>query len=292
MMIDMTPEQNALVVELTAALAAIPGMAAVVLGGSRARNRARPDSDIDIGLYYRRHRPFAISAIRDLAARWHDAPDPVVSDFGQWGHWVDGGAWLTVGGQRVDLLYRQIELVEQTLAEAQAGRFDVDSAQQPPFGFFGPTVLGEIAIARALHDPAGLVADLKHKVMPMPDALRRAVVQRNLWDVDFGLQAFVPKYVAAGNVYGVAGCFSRFANALVHALFALNGAYLLSDKSALAEIAEFALAPPDFSERLSAILGAPGTDPAALDRSRAAMADLFQQAANLAGDLYARPWTY
>ena len=33
-------------------LSEIPGIAAVVLGGSWARGTARPDSDLDIGLYY------------------------------------------------------------------------------------------------------------------------------------------------------------------------------------------------------------------------------------------------
>ncbi|RVX41729.1 nucleotidyltransferase-like protein [Nonomuraea polychroma] len=38
---------------VAARLAGVPGVAAVVLGGSRARGTHRPDSDIDLGLYYR-----------------------------------------------------------------------------------------------------------------------------------------------------------------------------------------------------------------------------------------------
>lgn len=292
MYVAMSLEQNALIAELTSALARIPGVKAVVLGGSHARNRARPDSDIDIGLYYRRLQPFAISAIRDLAVQHNDTPGPVVSGFGEWGRWVDGGAWLTVGGQRVDFLYRQIELIEHTLSEALAGRFEVDFAQQPPFGFYGATVLGEVAIAKALHDPAGLVAGFKAKVTPMPGALRRAVVQQCLWSVDFGLRAFAPKYVSAGNVYGAVGCFTRFANALVQALFALNGMYLLSDKTALAEIADFPIAVSGFSDRLSIVLGASGTQPLQLGQSMAEMAKLFEEAASLAGDLYQPAWNF
>lgn len=34
-------------------LGALPGIRAVVLGGSRARGTHRPDSDWDLGLYYR-----------------------------------------------------------------------------------------------------------------------------------------------------------------------------------------------------------------------------------------------
>ncbi|WP_017668654.1 nucleotidyltransferase domain-containing protein [Sandarakinorhabdus sp. AAP62] len=288
----LSREQDALISDVSAGLARITGVAAVVLGGSHARGRARPDSDIDIALYYRQRQPFAISAIRDLAARCNDTPEPVVSGFGEWGRWVDGGAWLTVGGQRVDLLYRQIDMVEHTLAEALCGRFEVDFAQQPPFGFFGPTVLGEVAIAKALFDPAGLVAELKTKVMPMPDALRRAVVQQCLWSVDFGLRAFAPKFVAAGNVYGAVGCFTRFANALALSLFALNGVYLLNDKTAMTEISEFPLTVPDFSDRLSTVLGTAGTEPLQLGQSMADMAKLFEATATLAGDLYRPTWNF
>ena len=186
---QLTHKQKTLIGEIASELIAIPGVAAVVLGGSHARKSARPDSDIDIGIYYEDRARFDILTIRDLAAQLNDTPNPTVSGFGEWGRWVDGGAWLTIDGQRVDLLYRSLDRIESTLSEAQSGRFEVDFGQQPPFGFFGPTVLGEVAIAQTLHDPAGLIAALKAKVTPMPGELRRAVVQRCLWSTDFGLRA-------------------------------------------------------------------------------------------------------
>ena len=38
---------------ITEGLRNVPNVIAVVLGGSYARGFARPDSDIDIGIYYR-----------------------------------------------------------------------------------------------------------------------------------------------------------------------------------------------------------------------------------------------
>lgn len=39
---------------------------------------------------------------------------------GDWGRIVNGGAWLEVEGERVDLLYRDLDVVEHWVAEAEA----------------------------------------------------------------------------------------------------------------------------------------------------------------------------
>jgi predicted nucleotidyltransferase len=289
---QLTAHQRAIIDLVVGQLSSLANVAAVVLGGSHARGRARPDSDLDLGLYYRPDSAFSIDGIRQIAVALNDTSDPVVAGFGEWGRWVDGGAWLTVEGQRVDLLYRSLSKVEQTLEEALQGRFEVDFEQQPPFGFFGPTLLGEVAIAVPLHDPASIVAGLKTRVLPFPEALACSVVQNRLWSVEFGLTAFAPKFVASGSVYGVSGCLARFANALVLALFALNRTYLVNDKTALAEIDQFDLVPHDFGIRLVAILSAVGSSPEALNARVTAMRALFDDVRMLAGSLYTPPWRF
>jgi hypothetical protein len=287
---SLSPLQTKALERAVDALSDLPGLVALVLGGSQARGRARPDSDIDIGLYYRDGARFEIEAVRARAARLDDGSLPVVTGFGEWGPWVDGGAWLVVERQKVDLLYRSLDKVEATLAQAQAGRFEIDFEQQPPFGFFGPTLLGEIAIARPLIDRHDAIAALKARVSPMPQALAHAVVQSRLWSVEFGLTAFAPKYAADGNVFALAGCLTRCAQALVLALFALNGRYLLSEKTALAEIEEFDNAPRQFSARLNALLATIGDAPAPLSRAVNAIADLFEETRGLAASWYRPAW--
>src|SRR5262245_23408497 len=178
---QLSPGQRALVASLAERLGAIPGVLAVVLGGSHARGRAQPGSDIDLGLIYSEAAPFSIERVRELAGAVNDTPGPVVTDFYGWGPWVNGGAWLTVGGQRVDFLYRNLEHVERVITEAEAGRYEVDYAQQPPFGFFGVAYLGEIAEGVPLFDPAGRLDALKRRVATYPEALRQALMQDNLW---------------------------------------------------------------------------------------------------------------
>jgi predicted nucleotidyltransferase len=289
---QLSSDQRRIMDRAVAALADVKGVGAIVLGGSHARGRARPDSDIDIGLYYEDIAPLDIAGVAAVAEELNDTPNPVVSQRYGWGRWVNGGAWLTIEGQRVDFLYRSLDDVVRTLGEAQAGRFEVDTEQQAPFGFFGPTILGEVAVAQLLRDSRGAIADLKGRVSPMPEALVAGVVQNRLWQVEFGLKGFAPKFAASGDAYGVAGCLTRFAYGLVLTLFALNRAYLLNDKTAVREIDDFSCVPPAFSARLSGALAAIGSDAASLQASLAAIAALFEETRALCGDLYTPPWRF
>ncbi len=287
---QLTETQKAILQRTVNELQQLAGIEAIVLGGSHARGRARPNSDIDIGLYYRPETAFSIEKVRQIASHLNDTPDPVVAEFYEWGQWVNGGAWLTIEGQRVDLLYRSIEKVEQTLAEALHGRFQIDFEQHPPFGFFGPTLLGEAAIAIPLDDPHGTLSTLKAKVTPMPDSLVRGVVQSRLWSVEFGLSAFAGKFAANGDVMGVTGCLVRFAQALSLTLFALNRTYPINDKTTLSEIEEFQIAPIDFGPQLSSVMSNIGSSPKALNTSIRAIAALFEDVRALAADMYTPVW--
>ena len=63
---QLSSQQQELVSMLAKLLEAIDGVKAVVLGGSYARGRAQPGSDIDLGLVYSEAAPFAIQSVREL----------------------------------------------------------------------------------------------------------------------------------------------------------------------------------------------------------------------------------
>jgi hypothetical protein len=177
---------------------------------------------------------------------------------------VNGGAWLAVRGQRVDLLYRSLDRVEREIEAARAGRHEIHFAQQPPFGFWSGTLLGECALALPLHDPREHAERLRGLVAAYPDALRESVLRDARRDASFGLAAFAPKFAARGDAWGTAACLARAVWQLGLALFAWNRCYLVNDKTLLDEIEGFAEAPERFRARAESVLGSLGDTPSAL----------------------------
>lgn len=272
---------------LVAALAAVPGIVAIALGGSRAAGTARPDSDTDLALYYRDADPPRLDDLRAAAARVDPAAAP--TDFYAWGPWVNGGAWLHTAGGRVDLIYRNLDQVERVLDEAAAGRVEWDFHQQPATGFHNVIYLAETAVCVPLHDPHDALAPLKARVREYPAALRDAIISVHGWGGEFSLY-HARGAAARGDVYNAVGGLMRTAGHLTQVLFALNRVYFLNDKGALDAVARFALAPPDCAARVCALLAAPGADAAALTASIAAMQSLLDAALALAGDSYRPPF--
>lgn len=283
---QLSSEQRELVASLVERLGAINGMKAVVLGGSHARGRAKPESDIDLGLFYSEATPFSIQQLRELAAAVNDTPNPVVTEFYGWGAWVNGGAWLTIGGQRVDFIYRSLEHIARVITDTEAGRYELDYMQQPPFGFFSATYLGEVAICVPLFDPAAQVVALQQRVATYPEALRQTIVQDYLWQAEFNLAAFARKFAARADAYGTAACLTRVVNQLILVLFALNRQYLLNDKTALAEIAEFAQAPSAFSSRVQQTFSHVGDSATELVAAVESIVQLFQETVALMDGQY------
>jgi predicted nucleotidyltransferase len=240
------------------ALAAVPGVVAVALGGSRATGAAHASSDTDIGVYFSERVGLDIERLRDVLRSLVDEPAAAqVTEVGGWGPWIVGGGWLTISGQKVDLLYRPVESVERVIGDCREGRVSMDYQPGHPHGFCSAIWMGEVALCRPLSDPRGALARLRAMTVPYPDRLREALIRRFQWEIFFSIenaQTALPK----GDETYIAGCVFRSLACAAQTLFAVNRRYLINEKGALAAASRLPLTVANLTERARSIWQAIG----------------------------------
>lgn len=239
-------------------LTAVVGIRAVALGGSRARGVHRPDSDWDLGVYYRGEPD--VAALAELAAELTGAPVEVAGP-GGWGPWVDGGAWLTVDGTPVDWILRDLDRVRRVWTDCRAGRYETGVQPGHPLGFWSPAYAGEVALCRVLADLTGDLTELRAQTATYPEPLRAALVGA-VWEAEFSVAA-ARKSAGSGDTLYVSLCLSRAFGVLVQSLHAYHRVWCLNEKGALAAAAALPGVPGDFTARVSAALA--GLDAAAVE---------------------------
>jgi hypothetical protein len=239
-------------------LAEVPGIVGVALGGSRARGTANAASDYDIGLYYGPDQPLdtecLLNVVRDLV---DDPSAAAMTPVGGWGPRIVGGGWLSIEGRKVDLLYRGVEPVRAVISDCRAGQVSMDYQPGHPHGFCSAIWMGEVALCQPLHDPHGLIGELKALTSPYPEKLQAALVKTFLWEVLFSIEN---GEIAAsrGEQTHIAGCVYRALCCIGQVLFALNRRYLINEKGALMEAAKFSHTIPNLMGRTSYIWSAVG----------------------------------
>lgn len=241
--------------EIAERLTDLDGVVGVCLGGSRARGAHRPDSDFDLGLYYRP--PLDTAALRLLASEL--AGESVeVTEPGGWGPWVNGGAWLTVDGCRVDWIYRDLDRVHRIWEDCRAGRFEVGVQAGHPLGVYSHTYVGEVALGRVLADPWGELQALQQETGRYPEPLRESLIANAQWEAPFIL-ASARKGAVRGDAFYVAGCLFRAVGLLVQGLHAHAGCWVLNEKGAVQAAGELPVAPADFPARAHGLFAVLGT---------------------------------
>jgi predicted nucleotidyltransferase len=199
---------------LVGQLGELPGVEAIVLGGSRATGSHRPDSDWDLGLYYRAGR-FDPAGVRRLV---HPG---AVTELGEWGPIMNGGAWLTIADTPVDVIFRDLDRVEAWLEDAGHGRFEV--LTQNGYMVGAPTYLpvGELALCRPLSGEVPRPA--------FPDALAGVASERWRGKASVALM-FATTHAEAGNVVGCVGMLAQAVLCVAHATLAQRREWALNEK--------------------------------------------------------------
>lgn len=282
---SLPEEKRALLEQLVGKLSKVPGMRAIVLGGSYASGTQHGKSDMDIGLYYFEARPFPITEIRNIALEISVDGTPTVTGFYGWGAWVNGGAWINTPVGKVDFLYRNLDQVQQTIAEAQQGISQHDYDQQPAYGFYSVIYLAETQMCIPLHDPELLIAKLKHSVKVYPQPLKKRIIADSLWAAEFTL-LHARNFAAQGDIYNTVGCLTRTVSNLTQALFALNERYFIRDKQVLETVVKFPHLPSGYIQQINRILASPGSTSHELTNSVIELKQAWQSVVALPGTQY------
>ncbi|MGV7213617.1 nucleotidyltransferase domain-containing protein [Bradyrhizobium sp. UFLA05-112] len=246
-------QRDPLIERVVSTLGDVAGVEAIVLGGSRARGTSHENSDYDIGLYFSENRKLDTDCLQQAAQQLADDPEATtVTSVGEWGPWIVGGAWLTIEGQKVDLLYRNIDAVRRTMEACRAGQISMDYQPGHPHGFCSAIWMGEIACCQPLRDERAVIAELKSIALPYPKPLREALIRRFRWEILFSIENAELAALHEDQTH-VAGCVYRALTCVAQVLFALNGEYLINEKAALQQAAEFPLTIPNLMEETSGI---------------------------------------
>jgi hypothetical protein len=238
---------------------------AVVLGGSHAAGTADEESDTDLGLYYQPEEPLDLISLREVVTVLDDhGRGEAVTGIGEWGPWVNGGAWIEIEGHRVDLIYRDIDRVRLAIEDCRAGRIETHFQVGHPAGFSNQIYAAEIHLCRPLLDHRNTVAGLKELTWPYPEALRRALIDR-LWEARF-LSEAATSSARRGDVFAVAGSVFRSVACMVQALFGLNQRYWINEKASVSLADGLEHRPHAFARRVEGILGELGTESEQLEQ--------------------------
>lgn len=238
---------------VVSALSGIGGVRAIVLGGSRSRGEADPQSDCDFGLYYSDGSLDLAALDAALTALDDRHREHLLNPPGAWGPWINGGAWITIRGVPVDILLREVGHVERILRDCVAGKITIDFQSGHPFGFVNAIYAAETHYCRPLWQDESAPLDglkaLLHSEGEYPPRMRETLIQRFHWEAWFSL-ACGRKAAHRGDFHYAEGSVFRAVGAWVQVLYAVNRRHLMNEKGSLSQVHELERRPADMAERV------------------------------------------
>ena len=199
------------ITDLVDVLAAMPGTVGVVLGGSRAVQLEEEGSDWDLGVYYRGE--------IDLTAL---SQRGTVFPPGAWGRVMNGGAWLECDGEKVDVILRDLNVVEYWTMRAEQGEFERDTLLGYLAGIPTYTLSAELASCRVLRGQVPALTSFPSKL---------AAAAPPIWRFcrSFSLD-YARAHAQRGNIAGVAGQVATAVMEEAHAVMCERSEWVFNEK--------------------------------------------------------------
>lgn len=232
-------------------LSNVEGIDAIVLGGSKSRGEDDRHSDTDIGIYY------------SPTIQWDDLENAlkILMDHvtlhekvlylpGEWGPFVNGGAWLTVDKDPVDVILRDTERVASVIEDCLTGIITIENQTGHPFGFVNSIYAAEVHAAHILWEKEeGKLSQLKELLQVYPAKMKEAVMERFLFEADFSMET-ARKPACRQDIHYVLGCFFRTVGSWNQILYALNERYFMNEKGSLQVANELPIRPTAYTVRV------------------------------------------
>jgi len=224
------------------------GNGAVALAGSRGKGRSDAQSDFDFRVYADAYRG---PELRQTAA-WQRFEEAM-------------HGWQALGIRMDGVWMRRYAGVQRDLDTWLAGIAVQKNFEWTIWGYHLPT---DLASQQIIADPRGLLAGWKQQLAQYPEALRASALRQHMdilryWAKDYHYES----KVARRDLVFLVGLTGKLANAILQTIFAFNRAYYPGDGWNLPMAAELERLPPDFLQRMTAILE-PGHDPDTWRRQR------------------------
>jgi len=175
---------------------------------------------LDFGLYYRGR--LDADHLRAL-----EYPGTVVNP-GEWGRLMNGGAWWTVDGVKVDVLYRDLGVVQHWTRQAEQGLFEVDDLLGYLAGFPTYAVVGELALGQQLTGSA----------LPkpgFPEQLKLSAPRNWRWRAAFH-RDYAKQHTVLGDSRAAAALLTRADMEEAHARIAEREEWVLNEKGLLTRV--------------------------------------------------------
>lgn len=212
------------------------GRCAVTIGGSRGKRTSDQRSDVDFRVFC----------------------DEIVDGPNYW----EGPAWQPFGqaierwrGQGIEIDYCWVRTVAEIDAQLDAWLNGQVQPVEHVWTLWGYHLLTDIANQVVIDDPHALIAAWQARLIPYPEALQQALLQKHLrslkyWRTDYHYRNKVER----GDVVFLASITARLIHDMLQVLFALNKTYYVGDGNNLHYVAHFPIQPDNFAERVTAIL--------------------------------------
>lgn len=150
---------------VAAALAELPQVEAIAVGGSGATGKADPSSDVDLYVYCRAE--IALARRAAIAGRFSPVPEVGNSAFEPGDEWTDAAT-----GVRVDVMYRSPTWIEAQL--------DAVLVEHRATVGYSTCFWWNVRTSSILFDRDGWFGRLQERAsVPYPEPLRRAIVAKN-----------------------------------------------------------------------------------------------------------------